>query len=120
MSGWIARSIVASRAGATLSLLLLAGACSNPIAEAPPVPDSIMVEVLVDLHVAERRHALEQDVGRPLRDSILTRHGLDAEVYAEAMAYFAAHPDRYATLYGDVIDDLRADRERLDTLQTVR
>ena len=120
MSDWPARLDAARPISALLLLLVVVGACSNPIAETPPVQDSVMVDVLVDLHLAERRHALEQDVGRPLRDSILTRHCLDADAYAEAMQYYAAHPDRYAALYGDVVDRLRAARERLDTLQTAR
>jgi hypothetical protein len=101
-------------------VLLLVSACSNPLAEEPPVRDSIMVEVLVDAHLAERRHTLEQDVGVTMREAILARHGLDSAAYASAVAYFADHPEEYAALYDKVVERLHAERERLDTLRTVR
>lgn len=103
-----------------LLVVLLFAACSNPIAESPPVSDSTMVEVLVDLHLAQQRYVLDRDVPPSLRDSILVYHGVDTALYAEAIAFYAAHPERYAEIYGDITDRLRAERERLDTLGTGR
>lgn len=108
------------RWAALLCLGVVFTACSNPIAESPPVSDSTMVEVLVDLHLATHRYALERDVPPSLRDSILMHHGVDTARYAEAIAFYAAHPKRYAEVYGDLTDRLRAARERLDTRATVR
>ena len=104
---------------AVLFLLLLA-ACSDLASEAPPVPDSTMVDVLVVLHLAEQREALQADLSPALRDSVLARHGLDTATYADAIAFYAAHPERYAGLYEDVIERLETERRRGDTLGVLR
>ena len=91
-----------------LALLLLGGGvgCSTPVSTEPPIPDSTLVDVLVDLHVLEARDETLGDVPPALFDSVLTRHGLDSTRYNASLRYYSRHPEAYRDLYDDVIDRL--------------
>ena len=89
-------------------------ACSSLTAEPPPVPDSTMVEVLVELHLAEARTELYGRLPEGLRDSALAKHGLTQREYKRAVDYYTDHPTSYADLYDTVLDRLSAERHAVE------
>ncbi len=93
-------------------LALAAGlpACSSMATDEPPVADSTMVEVLIELHLAAARLDLRKDLPPAEREAILARHGLDTLRYGQVMAYYAEHPQAYVDLYSQVLDRLSAER----------
>lgn len=104
---------------AVLAVLLgTAAACSSLAEDVPPVDDSVFVEVLIDLHLAEARDRLA--AGRPAlpRDSLLARHGIEPATYRAALAYYAERPDAFHELYGRVLDRLHTDARGVQPLPT--
>ena len=69
-----------------------------------------MVDVLLEMHLAQARAERYSDVSSELLRDILARHGLDEEQFDEAMRYYADHPQQYVSLYDDVLDRLNAER----------
>ncbi len=90
------------------AMLVLAG-CSAFLSDAPPVPDSTLVEVLTDLHLAKARSELDEPPPA-LEDSVLHHHGLTRADYDAALDYYAEHPDAYLALYDQVLNHLNAER----------
>ena len=109
--------------------------------EEAPVRDSVMVDVLVDLHLASARqgHRIAADslaagpdylaserlgttasatsASTPSSDSVLAAHNLDRSAFEEAMTYYVDHPAVYGKLYDAVIERLSIERyARSDTL----
>ena len=136
-----------------LALLLMAATalltgCGVLSEDDAPVSDSIMVDVLVDLHLASARQARRAasdslaadsattpagsvDGPAPAPASVLAAHNLDRSAYEEAVAYYVDHPAAYGKLYDAVIerlsieryarsDTLRADTLRRDTVRSDR
>ena len=93
-----------------LASLLALSACTALPTEAPPVADSTMVEVLLEMHLAQARAERYSDVSSELLHGILARHGLGKEQFDQAMRYYADHPQQYVGLYDDVLDRLHAER----------
>ncbi|MGI9174791.1 MAG: DUF4296 domain-containing protein [Rhodothermales bacterium] len=96
-----------------LTALLTLSACTALPTEAPPVADSTMVEVLLEMHLAQARAERYSDVSSELLHDILTRHGLDKQQFDEAMRYYADHPSQYVGLYDDVLDRFNAEQGRV-------
>lgn len=74
-----------------------------------PIPDSTMVNVMVELHLLNARMDLS---GRPIehaRDSILHGYGIDSASYEGALHYYAEHPVEYGAIYGQVVDALASE-----------
>jgi hypothetical protein len=96
------------------SLLVVAlPACSVLSSDTPPVPDSTLVPVLVDLHLAQERANLDVDTPPALRDSVLAHYGIAPAQYRAVIAYYSERPEAYAALYRSVIDTLQARRSRV-------
>ena len=93
-----------------LILLFTLAACAALPTEAPPVADSTMVDVLLEMHLAQARAERYSDVSSEVLHRILTRHGLNKDQFDEAMRYYADHPRQYVGLYDDVLDRLNAER----------
>ena len=82
--------------------------------------DSVFVEVLVQLHLADARVYLAEGhqehetepatLVRPsaLRDSVLLSLEVDSTRYVETVAYYAAHPDEFVVRYNEVLERLNA------------
>ncbi len=99
------------------SAILLAGlltlsACSAITSEDPPIADSTMVEVLIELHLADARLDLQYDALPAVRDSILLKHGLDEPRFRAILDYYADHPEAYSALYTTVLDRISDERLR--------
>lgn len=94
-----------------LSLFLISG-CGALTADEPPVADTTLTTVLVNLHLANARAELRSAPALPpgARDSILAQHGLDEPAFEAAMTYYAEHPEAYVDLYDVVLDCLSAGR----------
>ena len=95
-----------------LAALLTLSACSAITSEAPPIADSTMVEVLIELHLAEARLDLQYDLVPAVRDSILFKHGLDEPRFLAILDYYADHPEEYSALYTTVLDRISDERLR--------
>jgi hypothetical protein len=99
-----------------VAALLFAPGCSDGLLfEAPPVPDSTMVELLTELHVAKARRSLRVEERRaaPPPDSLLRRHHLDRAAFERALDYYADHPKAYAAIYDSVVERLSRQRDSL-------
>lgn len=94
---------------AAVLVLALLPACSSLVEEEPPVQDSLLVEALVELHLAEARTTAGHPALPVVRDTLLARHGLDRARFDAAMAYYAERPEAFYELYGRVLDQLHAE-----------
>lgn len=92
-----------------LLLLLSVVGCADSRME-PPLADSTMVEVMIDLHLAVAREEVTQQVPAGIRDSILTTHGADSAAYARTIWHYAQNPEKYEQIYGQVLDRLNSER----------
>lgn len=93
-----------------LSLVLISsGGCSDQRPE-PPLDDSTMVEVMIELHLALARTEVTHRVPAGIRDSIFAAYEIDSSAFAETISYYAAEPDEYGRLYGRVLDRLNSER----------
>ena len=98
-------------AAAVVGLTLLLGTmgCAETVPRREVIPDSLLVVVLADLHLADARARIPgEPVG--LRDSVLAHHGVDEKTFQEAMDGFVAYPDEFTELYNSVLDRLNAAR----------
>ena len=84
------------------ALLITAPACSVIETDVPPVPDSTMVAVMIDLHLLNARSELQRDTEDSLRVNILAYHGLDTTQYAQAIEFYADEPERLLEIYAHV------------------
>ena len=94
-----------------LCLVLGLSACSAFTPESPPISDSVMVEVLAELHLADARAQLRFDSPPAPRDSILATYGLDTTSFNETMRYYYDHPAEYVILYTALLDRLNSERQ---------
>ena len=100
-------------AGYTLLVgLLTLSACSAITSEEPPIADSTMVEILIELHLTDARLDLQYDLLPAVRDSILFKHGLDEPRFLAILDYYADHPEEYSALYTTVLDRISDERLR--------
>ena len=75
----------------------------------PPVADSTLVKVFVELHLASARAEMGLEGQPGVRDSVLQRYGISEERFEEVMAYYVENPDAYVTLYDEVLNRLEAE-----------
>lgn len=110
-----------------LGLTLLAGVillsgCEMFSSGKPPVADSTMTPLLIELHLHRARAGFRSDdVPRTAvdaaRDSILRRYRVTQPKLDRALDYYARHPDEYEEVYSSVIDSLNAFRTTLSRVQ---
>ena len=74
-----------------------------------------MVEVLLDMHLAQARAERYEDVSGELLRDVLAQHGLDRAQFDEAMRYYADHPQQYVDVYDAVLDRLNAERGGIES-----
>jgi Domain of unknown function (DUF4296) len=93
---------------AVLVVIILAG-CQQGGTREIVVSDSLLIEVLADLHLVDARNRFpDQPAG--LRDSVLAYHKVDSAAFRIAMADFVQYPDELTNLYNSVLDRLNASR----------
>lgn len=96
-------------------LLIAAGGCAQDMRSRAPIPDSTMVDVLVELHLLEARMELAPSDSAailPSRDEIFRRHGIDSARFARTVDHYADRLDAYSRLYDRVTDRLQARQPR--------
>ncbi len=106
---------------AALCLLATAACGDAPQGDAPqgdaPTLDSALVDVLVDLHLADARAALDTTARDParLRDSLrrvaYASHDLDSAGLASRLAPLADDPDQLRALYDALDSQLGLERQ---------
>ena len=88
-------------------LVLFGIGCDQSSAPPPTLlPDSTLVNVLVELRLLDARETLSGQPEPALRDSVLTRYGVDSTRFATTLRYYADHPEAYLALYEQVIETL--------------
>lgn len=95
---------------AVLAVSVFLSACSFMRPEEPPIPESTLIELTVELHLADARGSNLGESTRALRDSIFAWYGVDEDTYNEAVAYYAERPDEYLLFYDAVLDSLNNHR----------
>lgn len=98
-----------------LGLLLLCFsvfACSNQETSdvLPPLSDSTMVQVLIELHLAEARVDFFQEDQIGFQDSILAHYDIRQDDFEKNMAFYKENPDVYHKIYSEVLDQLSDER----------
>lgn len=93
-------------------LLVLLSACSdqNVTEIQPPVADSVMIQVLIELHLAEARVDLFKEDQTQHRDSILTKYNISEGEFEENMTYYRDNPTTFHKLYSEALDKLSDER----------
>lgn len=93
-------------------LLLASSGCGegNVVEVEPTVPDSIMIQVLIELHLAEARTQMLKENNTAFRDSILTQYNVSREDYETNMAYYHDNPDVLHELLTHALDELSDER----------
>ena len=91
---------------------LMMASCSNQDVSSvlPPVADSVMVDVLIELHLAEARVEEFHEDQPTVKDSILTHYALSRETFESIMAFYKAHPDVYHKIYSEALDKMSDER----------
>ncbi len=100
-----------------LFAMLIAGvlslsSCSNQDLEeiAPPLSDSLMVQVIMELHLAEAKTELFKEDQTDFRDSILIHYGVSRADFEANMAYYRENPDAYHKVYSEALDQMSNER----------
>jgi len=100
--------------GAVLVCSLALPACSSFSSGRPPIPDSTLTDVLVEMHLVNSRLQLDVDTltVRPFPDSVLAKYGVDRPQLEETLRYYSRRPGAFSSLYEGVIDTLNATQRR--------
>lgn len=72
--------------------------------------DSVMVNILIDLHLADASAEVANEAPVGIRDSVLAAHSIDSTTYAQAIEFYAEHPSKYIEVYSRVLDRLNSER----------
>jgi hypothetical protein len=96
---------------ATLLGLGLSG-CSYGSSESPPLPDSTVSRMLVEMHLLSARAQRDEGVPPGAPDSLLRVYGLERQQLEEALRYYSRRPGRLDAIYDAVIDTLGALEQR--------
>ena len=88
-----------------LVAVLVAG-CGTESPSAPEFTDSLMVDVLVEIHLADARASHTGEPRDSLRAAALAAFGTDTTAFHDALDYYARHPEAYQPLYERALDRL--------------
>lgn len=94
----------------TVLLLFGAGCAEQPAPVGPALPDSTLIELLADFHLAGARAERAGDWQVAWRDSILDRRQIDPEDFTQTLSYYATHNAAYLKIYDALLDTLNARR----------
>lgn len=89
-----------------VAVALFASGCGSNGGASSELPDSLMVEVLVDVHLADARAHVTGEPADSLRAEALGRYNLDTLDLRRMLEYYAGHSDEYLPLYDDALDRL--------------
>jgi hypothetical protein len=80
--------------------------CATERTGAPALGDSLMVDVLVEIHLADARASHTGEPRDSLRAAALAAFDTDTVAFHDALDYYAHHPDAYQPLYERALDRL--------------
>ena len=106
---WLVKGFWSGRFALALTLAWSTGGCARP-QEAPPLASDVMVDLLVDLHLAHARNRVQPSDSTYDVDSLLSVHGATRQDFEETVGFYARNPDQYVSLLDSVIDRLRVSR----------
>ncbi len=94
------------------TLGLFSASCdSGHVAEVKPaISDSVMIQVLIELHLAEARVQMFKEDSLSFRDSVLAQYSITVEDFDANMSYYHDHPDALHELYTRALDGLSDER----------
>lgn len=102
--GWLWSALV------LVSFTLLSAGCSFLDEDEPPVSHETMVQLVVELNLVEARATYTGESIEALRDSVLGEYGINRELYAEAVAYYARRSREFTNIYDQAMDSLSINR----------
>lgn len=79
----------------------------------PPVEKSVMVELLIELHLAQASARLDPEGEGVSSDSILKHYDVSRQDLQSTLDYYASEPDEYVALMDTVIERMRVLRPDL-------
>jgi len=88
------------------------GGCALLEPDTPSIPDSTLVEVLVELHLAAARQEQVGDVPAQFMDSVLQAYQVDSLAFKARMQQLAAHPQEAMQVYERVLERLQEEYPR--------
>jgi hypothetical protein len=98
-----------------LLLILLAFSCGGDNLPKGILPKDKMIPILVDQHLAEniftQRFALGMNKDKTIEDlylSVLKKYNVSQKVFEESVFYYSKHPDKYKSIYDEVLNRLNA------------
>lgn len=101
-----------------LASTLILASC-KPDRGTPCIDEEKMVNVLVDIHIAQA--ALVREPGgderknnAPYYENILAKHGVNEVLFDSAVAWYAKNPDLFEKLYAKVSAEISERKEALD------
>lgn len=71
--------------------------------------DSLMIEVMVDIHLINARAELGYGADELSLDTIITRHGLSRKEYDDQITFYTEHPDTYLAVLNKVMERIGQD-----------
>lgn len=93
-------------------LALLTAGCDTEAPREAGLNDSLMVEVLIGVHLADARAEQTGEPRDSLRAAALADLGTDTAAFSHALDYYARHPEAYQPLYDRALDRLLDERRR--------
>lgn len=102
------------RAEVLIGLALCFAGCGSQGGVPPDLSDSLVVEVLIDVHLADARASATGEPADSLRAEALAPHGLDTLRFRQMLDYYAARPEEYLPLYDDALDRLLREQRGVD------
>ena len=123
MKNFVATSLVISF---TFTFLF---SCSHKTDSVPSriIPKDKMVDVLVDVHLAEAaadNHGLKSpqiDMMMAARyDSVFQKHGITFEEFKSSYDYYLAHPDVLSEIYSEVVNKLTTMESKANSARKIK
>lgn len=94
-----------------ISALVASGCADKVTGTSPaPVPDSVMIELLIEMHLAEARIEMHHEPMLETRDSIFVQYGITQATFEAAMEYYTENPEAYLKIYTEALDKLSDER----------
>lgn len=89
-----------------VGLLALSTSCASPKDEefGMSLVDSLMIEVMVDIHLVNARAELGYGWKETSLDTIITRHGLSQKEYEDQIMFYTEHPDTYLAVLNKAME----------------
>ncbi len=94
----------------TLIVIGCVSSCSPVQKELGTLPvDSLMIEIMVDIHLMNARAELGYGGDELPMDTIIARHGLSRKDYDRQITFYTDHPDTYLAVLNKVTERIGQD-----------